>query len=523
MSAPLTEESLRQALADLRRELAGEFEAVRSQIEEIPRTSLRRTQFRTTSYAEDCALPLRPSQCRSPACSFQLRPYTSPVLMDSEKPPPPAFGTSYAPMRVVDKTALINEGSENSSDAMHKEGSNKSVSWRKTQERMPRQSTFLQGNKRRSTWNFVTDKKLFEPEREESRGNQLAVCVHSARFEHFMGFLVLLNSLMVGFEADYASTHRGSVPDSLERGETIFCLIFSAELAMRLYADRGEFFTTGGLWNVFDAFLVLCQVLDQLNMYMFKALRLVRVLRTFRIVRALRMVHLFDELRSIVLSISSSLSSLAWAMALLAVNIYVFSVFFLQVVTNSDQLWRHESLRYWFDGLGRTILTMFECIGGGVSWDSVIHQVMKHVSGFMAIVFCFYIAMSIFAFMNLVTGLFVERVAVMVREDKDNTLTDCIEALFADTSYITEDVFRKELGSRAMVHFLKAIDVDSSEIGKLYSLIDPERKGSVEKLTVTNFCRRLLGPAKSLDIAILLQDVSLMLNLVQSLEQNLDG
>ena len=164
---------------------------------------------------------------------------------------------------------------------------------------------------------------------------------------------------------------------------------------------------------------------------------------------------------------------------------------------------------------------MFECIGGGVSWDEVVHQVMVHVSGFVAIIFCFYIAMSLFAFMNLVTGLFIERVAVMVREDKDNTLTDCIEALFADKSYITEDVFRKELGSRAMVHFLKAIDVDSSEIGKLYSLIDPECTGSVAKVNVTNFCRRLLGPAKSLDIAILLQDVSLILSLVQAFEDEI--
>merc|ERR1719503_336698 len=110
--------------------------------------------------------------------------------------------------------------------------------------------------------------------------------------------------------------------------------------------------------------------------------------------------------------------------------IYVFSVLFLQVVADSGNFSEHPSLQYWFGGLGRTILTMFECIVGGVSWDEVVGPLIADVSPLMGVLFCAYITMSLFAMMNLVTGVFVENVTKTVREDKDSTMALRICNLF---------------------------------------------------------------------------------------------
>lgn len=342
--------------------------------------------------------------------------------------------------------------------------------------------------------------------------------VHSVHFETAIAVLVILNSALVGWETDHAARNHGVTPEAVKYAEIWFCVIFVCELLLRLCADGLEFFTIGGVWNVFDAVLVVFQLLDQLNLYVFKMLQALRLFRSLRIMRALRLVHLFHDLRNIVLSISTTLSSLVWAMVLLVVNVYVFSVFFLQLVVDSGELWRQDELRYWFDGLGRTALTLYECIVGGVSWDEVVEQMMRNVGSSIAVVFCFYIGMSVFALMNLVTGLFVDRVAVVVRMDKDNTLADGIEDMFGefgDDDLISEGAFVKAFESNAMLPFFNAIDVDPSEIKKLYDLIDTEAKGKVEKKDILNFCRRLLGPTKVLDTAILMEKIVLILSILE--------
>merc|ERR1712019_24739 len=112
--------------------------------------------------------------------------------------------------------------------------------------------------------------------------------------------------------------------------------------------------------------------------------------------------------------------------------IYIFGVFFLQIVVDSTDLSENEELSKWFGSLLVTILTLFECIVGGIGWSHVVDPLIKHISPFMGAVFCLYIAVSLFAMTNLVTGVFVTNVTTIVREDKDEYVANMIRDLFLD-------------------------------------------------------------------------------------------
>ena len=60
----------------------------------------------------------------------------------------------------------------------------------------------------------------------------------------------------------------------------------------------------------------------------FRLMRLVRVGRLFRVVRIMKVVRLFRSLRTLVQSLVGTLKSLAWAMVLLSLIMYIFSILF---------------------------------------------------------------------------------------------------------------------------------------------------------------------------------------------------
>ncbi len=56
----------------------------------------------------------------------------------------------------------------------------------------------------------------------------------------------------------------------------------------------------------------------------------------------------------------------------------------------------HEDGKLYFGSLGRTMLTLFMSITGGVSWEDVV-QVLRETSSFYVILFVVYVAFTYFA------------------------------------------------------------------------------------------------------------------------------
>jgi len=297
---------------------------------------------------------------------------------------------------------------------------------------------------------------------------------------------------------------------------------------MRIYAYGEDFFTMSGWqWNVFDLSIVMMQVMEQLiRIGVFfeipinhNVFTLARMFRLFRISRLIRSVRFNEELHTIVSSIMSSMTALMYTLLLLMMVIYIFSVFCCQVVVEVLQCDPHppdaKKLNYWYGRLPRAILTMFEVIVGGVSWDEVAAPLIRSVSPFMGILLCLYISFCVFAMMNMATGVFVERATRKAQEDKDTYTANHISRLFFSDPHVnldevTYEVFNEKMDTPEMQEYFKAINVDPSEAKGLFQLLDADGSGTINGEELVNGCLRLRGGAKALELSLLMHETARM-------------
>merc|ERR1719503_323985 len=101
--------------------------------------------------------------------------------------------------------------------------------------------------------------------------------------------------------------------------------------------------------------------------------------------------------------------------------------------------------------------------------------------------------------MNVVTGVFVESVVENARKEKDLILINNVRELF-----------QSQLDKPQMQEAFKAINVDCSEARGLFRLLDLDGSGGVNAEEFLSGCLRLRGPAKALDMALLIREVRLM-------------
>uniref|UniRef100_A0A7S0B6C9 EF-hand domain-containing protein n=1 Tax=Pyrodinium bahamense TaxID=73915 RepID=A0A7S0B6C9_9DINO len=349
--------------------------------------------------------------------------------------------------------------------------------------------------------------------------------VEHPAFEYTCGIFVILNAVTLGIETNYQVTHRSQhIPKILSASEAWFCVLFTAEQALRLGAHGSRFFTMKGwTWNLFDLLVVSLQLMEQATHWLTVAnismdisiVRMCRVLRLIRITRLIRVVRLVHELRTLVASIMGSFKSLAWTLLLLMIVIYSCSVLFTQVVLDAldHEVPHAEDLDRWFGSLARTALTLFESILGGLSWEEAVQPLYLGVSPGVAIVFCFYVAFCVFALMNVVTGVFVEKAMQTAQDHKDMYLANHISELFfstveGGTEHITWEIFSEKMNSPDMQEYFKAINVDPAEAYGLFQLLDTDGNGGVDCEEIVNGLLRLRGNARALELSLLMSETA---------------
>merc|ERR1719498_1208064 len=72
---------------------------------------------------------------------------------------------------------------------------------------------------------------------------------------------------------------------------------------------------------------------------------------------------------------------------------------------------------------------------------------------------------------------------------------------------MTWKTFESQLDKPNMQAYFRAIDVDPSEAKGLFRLLDLDGSGSIDAEEFLSGCLRLRGPAKALDLAILMHEV----------------
>jgi hypothetical protein len=159
------------------------------------------------------------------------------------------------------------------------------------------------------------------------------------------------------------------------------------------------------------------------------------------------------------------------------------------------------------------LATNLQCLLGGIDWADVSRLLMEDISWPTACLFSSYICIGMFLMMNIIVGLFVERVTMSVREDKDESSVKDLMCLFVGQGKEQEDItwetFAQMLDQPLLLDFFAAIDVypSVSDAREIFDLIDTDQGGSISSEELASGCARLKGPARALDLALLGRDL----------------
>ncbi|CAJ1373533.1 unnamed protein product [Effrenium voratum] len=344
---------------------------------------------------------------------------------------------------------------------------------------------------------------------------------------------IILNAIVIGLETDIMSQQLlTDPPHEFVILGWVFCTFFTLEMVLKISANPSRFFTgTGWQMNVFDLVLVALQWLDVLltalaaddqnqNTTNFNVMRVIRMVRLVRIVRSYRVLRMLGEVRAIVWSVGTSFKPLLGAMLVLAGVIYLMAVYLVDTcnayrVTLGSADPGFEPLGQFFGSVPGGMLTLWQAMTGGIDWSTVMNPLLAYTSPLAVIIFLFYIAFSLLALLNLITGVFVESAVKRGKEDKDSYLVQYVRGVFkkmekSNSGIITWDDFQASLHSKDIKELFKAIDLDISEAHCVFKILDLDDDGTLDADEFLSGCLRLRGPAKALDVLVLMREIRTM-------------
>eukprot|EP00931_Biecheleriopsis_adriatica_P087534 TRINITY_DN6199_c0_g5_i1.p1 TRINITY_DN6199_c0_g5~~TRINITY_DN6199_c0_g5_i1.p1 ORF type:complete len:693 (+),score=161.84 TRINITY_DN6199_c0_g5_i1:95-2173(+) len=179
-------------------------------------------------------------------------------------------------------------------------------------------------------------------------GLMRTIALHPA-FEYTTLAFIAINAAWMGYDTDMntASTLLDAKLEFVIM-ENIFCGYFLLEWLVRFLAFKNKCLCYKDRWFVFDTALVFSMVLETwvLNLVLLatgislegtKALRWFRLGRLTRLARMARLLRAFPELLIMVKAIVISMKTVVYALLLLLIMVYVFSIAFTQLMEGKLQ------------------------------------------------------------------------------------------------------------------------------------------------------------------------------------------
>lgn len=366
-------------------------------------------------------------------------------------------------------------------------------------------------------------------------------------FTNCVMLLILLNLVLLGIEVDTA-TQLGQfdIPRWFGVVNTLIVCVFLAEIGMKFIAFgfKGFLFGKDSFWNNLDFLVIAASVLEigvelwdlslsssnsgssAAHLRIMRTMRLVRALRGIRVIRLLRYV---SALRTLVFSIVSTMGSLMWTLVLLQLLFYSFGVILTQIVSDHCRFEaitkRDDSnaipecseellVRFW-KNVPESMCTLLLAISGGLSWDDAFRP-LRDVSALAVVLFILYIILTVFAVLNVVTGVFCNTAIESAQSDKDIAImkqmrkhdaqVQALRHIFKEinhdkSSHVTLGELQEALSAKKLSSFLESMGISTQDVSTLFMIIDADRSGMIDLDEFVSGCMQLHGPAKSLQMA----------------------
>jgi len=335
----------------------------------------------------------------------------------------------------------------------------------------------------------------------------------------------------------------------------ICSLFFLVELGCRI-AGHGRFFFSSAnnhrYFNLFDGVVVVYSIAEfvifcaysQSNMicqiYLGSFLKTIKVLRVIKIVPLFRF---FRELAILVMMVVASVKSLGWSLFMLVIIIYLFAVFF----TQSAAKWLEEvdackgapvgaasDVERYFGSILRTVYSLVQATLGGVSWgvfsDILLSDMQDPMS---AAIFFFYLSFTILAVLNIITGACVDTAVETARvnrrmlsekelELKEEYAKEMLSRFKNRSGTLNYTQFHEYTQDPRVQGYLCALGLDTSDVKRLFSLLDADNSGDIDVAEFLDGCLRLKGHARSMDVYTIMRDLKLLGGRVEALCKAVD-
>ena len=214
---------------------------------------------------------------------------------------------------------------------------------------------------------------------------RLAEFVESARVEHFIVAVIIVNAIVLGLETSKeAMATYGRLLIAIDKA----CLVvFCLEIGARLLAYRLAFWRSG--WNIFDFAVVAVALVPGAGPW--------AVVRSLRVLRVMRLLTVIPSLRKVVAAFINAIPGLGGVLLLMSVFLYTSAVLAVNLFGGT--------FPQWFGTLGGSLFSLFQILTLE-GWADMAREVMT-VYPWAPLFFVPFIIIATFTVLNLFIGIIV--------------------------------------------------------------------------------------------------------------------
>jgi voltage-gated sodium channel len=269
----------------------------------------------------------------------------------------------------------------------------------------------------------------------DSRRARAARLVLSPLFQRVVIGLILLNAVTLGLET--SDSIMAAMGGLLEAVDTLLLWMFTAEIAIRIYAFRGRFFRDP--WGIFDLLVVGMSWMPEAGP--------LAVLRALRVLRVLRLISVVPSLRNVVEAMLAALPGMGSIVLLMLLIFYVFAVMSVKLFGSG--------MEEQFGDLGAAFFTLFQLMAMD-DFGNIVRAAMAQNSW----AWLFFVPFSIiatFVVLNLFIGVIVESIQTL-REQRESADTAAMQA--------ATDAARSEqhLDTQMLLSEIRALRAEMAEL-----------------------------------------------------------
>ncbi|QYK42645.1 MAG: ion transporter [Paracoccaceae bacterium] len=209
--------------------------------------------------------------------------------------------------------------------------------------------------------------------------------VDDRQFQSFIIGVILVNAAILGLLTLDLSP---GLRKFLELLDNLCLVVFVAEIAMKLFVYRGQFFRDG--WNIFDAVVVGIALLP--------ATGSLSVLRALRVLRVLRLATAVPSMRRVINGMFAALPGGASIAGILFIMYYVGAIIGVTLFS--------KNVPQYFGDIGTTFFTLFQLMTLE-GWNGIADEVIVHHPRAWIFFVCFIIFTN-FTTLNLLFGIIVD-------------------------------------------------------------------------------------------------------------------